>query len=172
MKTLKLICLLVIVTTLHSCDKCHKKLHHYTPVWLSFQDASGNDLVNGIEYDAYSTGHGEIKSELIDLYINYDGIYSLSDWALGYNTVSIIKQDNYYYIGCGLVFTECDPLPNKITFKFRCPHIFGDNYLHEITTYWNTTKKKYHECYRIEYEGKEFSVNEQSQSVTIILDNK
>ena len=52
----------------------------------------------------------------------------------------------------------------KLTYKIRCPYVFGDNKEHEFVTYWDLNPHitevlglAYASCYRIEYEGKEFT---------------
>jgi len=47
-----------------------------------------------------------------------------------------------------------------LTYKLKCPYVFGDEAVHEIVTYWDIPKTKsgdgsvYAKCNRIEFEGK------------------
>ena len=170
MKTIKLVFIFIVVATLCSCNPCRRGPWHEYLLDLSFQDASGNDLLSGIEYDAYlyDPHRGTIKKELMHLSIYYDGIYSLSSVALGEIAVSIHqKSDSIYYIAQDFAFNKCDPYVDKIIFRVRCPYVFGDNYIHEIITYWRPAKNDFFECYRIEYEGKE--ITEIKNNIGIII---
>ena len=158
----KLMVLLTLAMIFISCmDRDVLPPHINRNVFLSFQDVSGNDLVSGIECNYFNNDpfYGEIKKELIDLYIFYDGIYLLSGWATGHNTVSINKKhDNYCYVGLHFNHGKHYPFINKVVYRLRCFYIFGDNNLHEIITYWKSEKEMInHICYRIEFEGKEYT---------------
>ena len=179
MKSIKLIgCLLFLATISTSCDWFRNdstKVRLFN-VHLNFQDTLGNDLVSGIEFDYFDAGmsYGEIRNADVFFLDN-----SLNKRGAVY-TVSIEKMSNYYYVDHYTSSAIETTMPDKITFKLRCPHIFGDNEIHYINTYWKSEGKREgkstlrHECYRVEYEGKEFTVDtpegEHRQFATIILD--
>ena len=55
------------------------------------------------------------------------------------------------------------PEEKTLTYKLKCPYVFGDEAVHEVVTYWNIPKAKssvndhYAKCYRIEFEGNEIT---------------
>jgi len=62
----------------------------------------------------------------------------------------------------------------KITFRFTCPDLFGDDEVHEIITWWEPRGEGFHtKCTCITYDGKEFPVKDEYAEqpiATIILD--
>ena len=63
---------------------------------------------------------------------------------------------------------DCD-FAEKIILRLTCPSLFSDNEAHDIVTWWQLKKGFSNPtCYRIEYGGKEFPVDE--RVATIILD--
>ncbi|MDR2911434.1 MAG: hypothetical protein LBV47_08775 [Bacteroidales bacterium] len=69
------------------------------------------------------------------------------------------------------------PFTEKIILRLTCPYLFGDNEAHDIVTWWepyiyeNGEESIYAVCYRIEFEGKEITLDGQHYDVpTIILD--
>jgi len=74
----------------------------------------------------------------------------------------------------GYLIRDCE-FPEKIIIRFTCPYLFGDNEAHDIVTWWkkDATGSLRAECYRIEFEGKEFTditLTPLHQISTIILD--
>ncbi|MDR2910310.1 MAG: hypothetical protein LBV47_02945 [Bacteroidales bacterium] len=68
-------------------------------------------------------------------------------------------------------------MPEKIVFRLTCPYLFGDNEAHDIITWlepykWENGETGYLAvCYRMEFEGKELTVDGQHcEPLTIILD--
>ena len=45
----------------------------------------------------------------------------------------------------------------KLTYKLKCPHIFGDEETYEFVSYWELTDEKYAKCYLIEFNGREIT---------------
>ena len=44
-----------------------------------------------------------------------------------------------------------------LTYKIKCPYIFGDDAVHELVTYWEIPNERNPsaKCYRITFEGNE-----------------
>ena len=187
MKTLKISVLLLTTLIINSCtDKgdcigCNAP-HYQHLLWLSFQDESGNDLLEGSEF-VWSSNYGMADTGKPEFYAldifhedriivpgdYYSRLYLAKGWLsppkdyatpdynyLWFDTYSSRIVDEYF--------------AKKVTLRLACPYLFGDNETHDIVTWWEpiigTTRAT---CYRIEYGGKEFPVSEESIA-TIILD--
>ena len=157
-------------------------------LFLSFQDESRNDLVDGIEFDnweGYTTKKdaifGAVKPDLYLLEIVFpDGMKNPGkpDPMLG-----IVKgeyaSDDYYYLTFGTSSYRNQPFEEKITFRVKCPYVFGDNAIHDIVTWWVYTGNHTFsaKCYRIEFDGKEYTQityeqGDQMSMATIILESR
>jgi len=210
MKSIKLMILLAVVAAL-SCSKTDETddifAYNYF-LYLSFMDASGNDLVKGIGLDTYyvteeDTIGGYVKTDLYTLKVDFPNYWQSISAA--YNTVLSLTEgkvfrevypeskDNDYdllsfyvyshrvYYGYGVIVRV--PFAEKITFKLKCPYIFGDDEEHEIVTWWKQKTKKNKGspdsvlCYRIELGGKEFTkithgTNEDISLATVVWESK
>lgn len=82
---------------------------------------------------------------------------------------------NNFYVPVG----DCPP-ERMLTYKLKCPYLFGDDAVHEFVTYWDIPKAKsgwtdyMAKCYRIEFEGNEIVPTsldkyELSNTATIIV---
>ena len=189
MKTLKLTVLILTMLIINSCGKnkderniCCAKSVYDCLLWIRFQDTLGNDLVKGIDWtwQPYISLNQEETQAIINknkklytLEVVYPEVYMLST-GYGYYYLDINENNHYLsfqpqvspsrYLGKEL------PPADKIIYKLSCPYIFGDDAVHEIVTYWKPDKSGYQRqlCYLIEFEGKEFPVEE--SFATIILD--
>jgi len=47
---------------------------------------------------------------------------------------------------------------DKLVYQFTCPYVFGDDVEHTIVSYWKRSESGQMSCYRVELDGKEFSV--------------
>ena len=208
MKSIKLLILLVVVATV-SCDEFvetdNDVFAYYHLLYLSIKDASGNDLVKGIGLESW---RGETEEEatggivMPDLYtLEYIFPNHWQSQSFGhYSRFSFIngkvfkeanpelKHDDYdllqFYVythsvhyGYGIVVKV--PFAEKVTFKLKCPYIFGNDTEHEIVTWWKRSEKSSNAalCYRIELGGKEFtkitySPNEDISCATVIWEDK
>lgn len=207
MKTLKLIGLLtLVIMDFSSCDKIFDRHEPEFVVYnlgLSLRDASGNDLVKGIGLGEWVPGNipeeqaqsGSVKD---DLYV-LDIIVSEPCWNWDnniYNTPArpgfepdinrpklvMSKYNVYCYLtnDFSVPVNDC-PEEKKLTYKLKCPYVFGDEAVHEFVTYWDIPKSNYAhtferfaKCNRIEFEGNEITPtpidkNEQSYAATIII---
>lgn len=184
MKKLKILGLLVLLTaTLTSCDLL---FGHHEPEFvvynlgLSFQDTSGNDLVKGIGLewwlDSTFISEGQAQSGIVkyDLYVldiiisepckNWDNkIYNTPGSDVHRPKLGMERYNNgYHYLDndFGVPVNDC-PVEKILTYKLKCPYVFGDEAVHEFVTYWDIPKIKsssqeyFAKCCRIEYEGKE-----------------
>ncbi len=186
MKVLKIVGLLALgIMNFSSCDLF---LGHDEPEFviynlgLSFQDASGNDLVKGIGLEEWSFGMsmedalwGAVKPDLylLDVILsepckNWDNdIYNaparpgfipdVNRPKLGMERSD--RGDCYLTNSFRLPVSDC-PEEKVLTYKLKCLYLFGDEEVHEFVTYWNIPKsnrersfERYAKCYRIEFEG-------------------
>ena len=191
MKVLKPIGLLLCIFIINNCtqkvepneitegtlDGVGAANNYYThTLFLSFQDASGNDLVKGIESEEFMY----VKSELYTLKIDCKEIQY--QWKVDLNTnikmylwfgdylerncPNDTINSNYDYLRFKFTSTTTKrldvPFPEKITFLLKCPYLFGDDAEHEIVTLWKPNHENIQQlgrtaCYRIEYGGNEFT---------------
>ena len=223
MKTLKLTVLVLTMLMINSCNKnkvespqgaevieqedknvidgvgIHPFYQH--ALWLGFQDAQGNDLVEQAVFELIDSETGKVidfslskfngtKPELYTLDVIFEegipnewkpapnpfAIYDVryprfffsKEWWIGLEELS--NAENNYLWFTTHSFRNAK-FAEKIILRLTCPSLFGDNKAHDIVTWWKLEEGLGSPlCYRVEYGGKEFSVNEQSQSVTIILD--
>ena len=130
------------------------------PLLLSFQNASGNDLVKGIGFwvDGSNgitiTGRkndawGRVKEKLYTMSIyedSYDDYYSC---PLGLRKGKpFLKKypelngnyDYLYFQAISMNINEEHLFNEKATFQLSCPYIFGDNEVHNIVTWWKPEK--------------------------------
>jgi hypothetical protein len=67
---------------------------------------------------------------------------------------------SYFANAYSLSMDRC-PGQKLITYKLKCPYVFGDEEIHELVTYWEILKKEEKwddaaaKCILIEFEGKE-----------------
>jgi len=194
MKTLKILGLFALLIICSSCVDILAHLFGYgSPdpesvtynLGLSFQDASGNDLVKGIGLEGWSVGM-PIEDDLY--YLVKDSLYTLDiilsepckNWdnkiynvparpgfepITNHPTLGMNIYDNgYCYLTSDFFRVPVNECPEEkiLTYKLKCPYVFGDEAVHELVTYWDIPKKKilssyYAKCYRIEFEGKEIT---------------
>jgi hypothetical protein len=201
MKTLKILGLLALMMNSSSCDLL---FDHHEPEFvvynfgLSFQDASGNDLVKGIGLEEWSAGTsmedalwGSVKPDLyvLDIIVsepckNWDNEIYNTPARPGFEPdvnrpklgMERYNGDCYLRNSFGLPVNDC-PEEKILTYKLKCPYVFGDDAVHEFVTYWDIPRDKINDsakCYRIEFEGNEITPTrmdkyEQSYTATIIL---
>lgn len=147
-----------------------------------FQDAEGNDLSKGIGVeDAYPNlpkeqiTFGEVLDYKLDIILSDPGelfnnkLYNVNNpeaVELAYNPPILIYQyteDNIYLGNNFLLYTGIVNPQDKLTYEITCPHIFGDNEIHVITTYWKKdlgekiSTTYFPECYKVEFDGKEIT---------------
>ena len=182
-KAVALLALMIIIFS--SCDLLftpHEPKYVIYNLGLNFQDASGNDLVNGIELEEWSAGMsmenalwGVINRDLYVLDIilsepckNWDNEIYNAPARPGFwpdvNRPKLLMQrhngDCYLTSALGVPVNDC-PEEKILTYKLKIPYVFGDEAIHELVTYWDIPKTKssdfhyYAKCYRIEFEGNE-----------------
>lgn len=184
---MKITLLLVIVMLCCSCPKGGDPFNppdfdHY--LCISFQDASGNDLVKGIGFDdsyvlsgmGYPDGYDEentagiVKPELYTMgvifgrecedgrapmYKTPDAIYDRQSPVLG-----LVVADGKYYLNLrqfSVKSKKCLVFERTISFKLTCPYVFGDDKEREIVTFWETNNVKSISCYRIKLGNQEIT---------------
>ena len=200
MKTLKFTVLILTMLTVNGCDKDPKNepiidgINSYYDhlLSLSFQDVSGNDLLEGLEIvKLYDLG-GTVKPELYTLDIIFEdgipnpwqqanttyAIYNKRYPELTLNTGNynslIFTTQSYKYTGLpeALLYgssIEKAEFAEKITFRVTCSYLFGNNETHDIVTWWKQPESGFLSIpYRVEFEGKEFPI-ENNVVATIIL---
>ncbi|MDR2146348.1 MAG: hypothetical protein LBE91_07815 [Tannerella sp.] len=171
MKALKLTGLLafIIMSSFSSCELLwyhnEQKLKVYN-LALSFQDASGNNLVKGIGLSSWCCGT-DIPAEQAQSGIVERDLYALDimtpckkrpiapgrydDPAIG-----MLKYNDSYFLTFDYAHLEDEcPAIEEITFQLKCPYVFGDDEKHEIITFWKADNSETGMvCYRIEFGDK------------------
>lgn len=185
MRKLKISGLLILLAaTVTSCDLLFDLFHTQSDMeeegvvynlTLSFQDASGKDLVNGIELKDYATVN--LNAYNLDI-VASEPRESKYDAILG---IKKYNDGNCYLTNHFSVPIEEDrPEERILTYRLQCPHVFGDNDVHYIVTYWDITKDKkgldyYAKCTLIEYGGNkiipQIDEDEQYYVATILLND-
>ncbi len=135
---------------------------------ISIQDVSGNDLVSGIEVEDGSV----INPDLYTLDIRASQLCE-EDIASWYRRNGVIPDNQTPLLGMNsfngrsflttafsLDASEC-PNEKVITYKLKCPYVFGDEVEHEIIAYWDVPKIRNNSstaiCTRIEFDGDIFT---------------
>jgi len=185
MKISKTVNLLLLVLMLFSSCRCANEEPDSVvyKLGLSFQDASGKDLVKGIELEEWwppSTSmeyasSGSVKPDLYVLDIilsepceNWDNDIYNTPARPGYIpnvnrpklSMERFNNDSYLINDFGFWIGSC-PEEKILTYKLKIPYVFGDEEIHEFVTYWDIPKTKfsygqyYAKCYRIVFEGNE-----------------
>ncbi len=189
MRTFKLLALLIVMTALSGCDLLFNPSDPSTHfnLLLTFHDASGKDLVKGIEFIKWTDQlpeeeimGGAVSPDLYMMEVLFpDGSPPLVD---EYQTLNFQKGTETYNFptldrfGNFLYFHIIDERAmEKITYNLTCPYVFGDDAEHEIIAY---CKKKLHNnyvCYRILLDGKEIKTIQDSNggivaAATVIIE--
>ena len=184
MKTIHFIALLLFMLLLSSCNQNKNDdefviggcgggpFHRLMWLYFSFQDVEGNDLLQGL-----GDSSGLIKRELFTLgYIHPDLRIMRSNRVLVGREIWLSRSGDATYLPNNgydrlrIPFSapsrsggEIIPFPEWITIRLSMPHIFGDDAVREITTYWKSYygpccrgERHLIYCYRVEFEGREF----------------
>ena len=135
---------------------------------LGIMDASGNDLVKGIEFelengvvpDEEQPYQGVIKPDLYTYEIIYPDLcmdtyyqhYHMTEGIpgdIGQPEIILYTWDGRFYLLFDLQTgtTHGCPPAETLTFKVSCPYIFGNDDVYEIVTYWSQDSK-YHPDYK------------------------
>ena len=180
--------IIVIISTILSafiCGSCvpsHMVYGDTISYGLSFifQDTEGNNLAEGIDLKDWipsnepqeqATG-GEVADYKLDIILSkqsdkYDNenYHIIGLGAAEYDDYSPVlmyqRNNDKIFLGTrfGVYMDYVEP-QEKLTYKITCPHIFGDNEIHVITTYWKQelgeiiSHTYYPECYMVEFDGK------------------
>ncbi len=171
MKIFKFICLSL---TLFILCNCRGMLNHEPSSFdlrVIFQDASGKDLLKGIEYtkgDGIDSLRGPIVTDFFTFkYSDSRKKALLMTWELIYSEYDV---PNY---GC-----LCLPSNGgfnstmECIYQLTCPYLFGDREMHEIVAYFKE-KGHYYECTLLTFDGKEMPIgnNEYGRITgTVVLD--
>ena len=169
MRTLKTLSIIAVLI-LSSCEPPWHNEPEFIGynLYLSFQDASGNDLVKEIEL---SESSGAVKESLYSLDIivsepcwNWDNEIYNAPARPGFEPdvnrpkLALSNYEGYSYLinQFGLPVDDC-PKQEILTYKIKCPYIFGDDAVHELVTYWEIPNERNPsaKCYRITFEGNE-----------------
>jgi len=166
-------------------DDCH---YSYQTLLISIKDDTGWDLIKGIGFSKWylDIAHGgQINKDLYSLELVSDIIMKykkeINDPKIVCLIVSPITSSIYNIARPGIlaldiingIYYLCfqlgsptqmpmknDPPPNWFIIKLNCPHIFGDEEVHEIITHWEPRNDKWPYCSRMEYDGKEVQLQE------------
>jgi len=189
MKTLnKFIGTLAVAAIL--CTSCGDGIGNSDPCYnygllLIFKDVAGNYLSEGLEYNGYvsdvipDAGYGPVKPDLYSLEVVFPEtcMYMVPPDGGSYTypnrfpelVISTPKSkhdaiDSNFYLMINIVTPKhkCS-FAKTFTIKMKCPHIFGDEKIHEIETWW--TGKNFESaspdvrCTRIKLDGKEVDIS-------------
>lgn len=186
--------IIVVVTFLSSCDPTwDPKDGGFVPPPIDFlnlsitvNDLEGNDLVAPLGKEYYNSGQNnnnfwkEIKPNDFSLYIqladvqgantnrnylevgNYDKRFSFCD----YTDSELAKEGegNWFLLNSYAVITGEPSRYNPVTYRIKCPKVFGDDSEHIIEASWKediqrrTQGERYYECEKASFDGKEISV--------------
>lgn len=188
MKTLKILGLFaLVIMSFSSCDLIHfgappPETVDYN-LRLSFQDASGNDLVKGIGLDVWMDSILNFEEQAQAGIVLEDSLYTLDiivsepckNWdnkiynAPGCDAIRPVLvmfryNNNYCYLGnyFSVPVNDC-PEEKILNYQLKCPYVFGDEAVHEFVTYWDIPKAKsstnshYAKCNRVEFDGNEIT---------------
>jgi len=203
MKHLKLIILLAAIAV--SCtnttnDELQKIIdgkqdsYYMHFLFLSFQDNYGNDLVKGIEFNLMQPNAGPVTPNTYTLNALFpDGtpkppihdIMGFNDGKLfedGFSRLSF-SNSSYKEIYDARGNLVKYPFVENITYKLKCPYIFGDDEEHDIVTWWELKAQndigaqECALCCRIEFDGKIYTAinylsNKNISEVTLIWESK
>lgn len=178
MRILQNSCLLILLTIfLSSCNWFHREppICQSYHIALRFQDASGENIADGAAGEELTAGtslngtdEGDVNPDSYSLdivlqnYVNGEAATGPDDRHVQYS--SSLKRMKFKEFGtCLTGYIALKPKNNnvrKVTYKLKCPAIFGDKERHEIVTYWDLSDKIYAKCYCIEFEGKEMMLQD------------
>jgi len=186
MRTTKFIGALFAFILICCCSKQEKNQFPRNHVLqLNFQDAFGTEILKDIP-NVRLIGHlvvedkdgwcGEVKSDVYKLDVVLPKLcFELQEPLSERNEFPLFvnKIANRYYLHIEVGSSSLCPPPNVITYKLICPHIFGDDDEHIITSYWRPRENSHSSwiledgtsalnyCYRITLDGKEVSVTQE-----------
>jgi hypothetical protein len=157
MKTIGSTCLFVIaVVALCGCPD-------YEPppfaISLSFQDASGKDLVEGIRYNIqdriYPDDTGLVEPDAYKLKCSRGEDYPPSNFYTSTHLYRSKFVSGPFVPYSHLYFQErIDNSKAVFTYLLTCPYIFGDDAEHEIVAYCRK-KRRIDTCYRLTFDGED-----------------
>lgn len=167
MKTTNLLCLLTLLVMLFSqCNDGNEAPPYTYHLKLKFEDSSGKNLVNGLmnQENGY---HGYHSFQVTDTYKLQVSSTDVSDKKEILYVEVENDQAEYLYFS----YSTFDYVASTITWKLVCPHIFGDNEEHIITSYWK--KEDHHEasCLKITCDDKDvqFTQKQGSSAYTVLI---
>ena len=155
MKTRNLIWLLTLLVMLFSrCNNGNEAPPYNYHLKLKFEDSSGKNLVNGLKYEQQS-----YSFQVTDEYKLQVTSTDISDQK----EILYVEVENDQAEYLHFSYSTFDYVASTITWKFVCPHIFGDNEEHIITSYW---KKENHMavCLKITCDDKDFQFTQKQGS--------
>jgi hypothetical protein len=184
-----------------SVSSCHLVFNQDTdtvfyPLSISFQDASGNDLVKGIGLEDWYPANipeeqaqsGSVKHDLyvLDLMVSQPCQDLIDSWNNRHYVIPSYRLGLDKFNGTWFLTTQMDftvnncPDEKVLTYKLTCPYVFGDKAEHEFVAYWEIpkirNKSAYAKCNRVEFEDKVFIPiiyqEDHSSKVIIILGGK
>ena len=173
-KTLNSLLIFIMMYNLSSCDFKKGDFPHDLPhtgysLFLRFQDTSGNDLIQGIDYSS-----GVVNSDLYTLNIVFSEPCNTYDTDIfnfppkpgffpdnNFPKLLIGNSSGHSHLIIDFILPTNDcPEEKMVTYKLKCPYIFGDDNVHELVAYWNFSKVSSFctsaDCYSAEFDGKEF----------------
>ena len=163
MKTTNLLWILTLLVMIFSrCNDGNDAPPYTYHLKLKFEDNSGKNLVNGLKYQQESSGY---SFQVTDTYKLQVSATDVSDQKEILYVEVENGQAEYLYFS----YSTFDYVASTITWKLVCPHIFGDNEEHIITSYWDKEKNEV-SCVKITSDDKECqTTQEQGASAYTVL---
>ena len=178
--------ILMIFTIMCSCNKerVYYDLPYFDYfLYLRILDASGNNIAKGIDCYVWDSetgkdsevvsndGGGEVKPDLYTMEVVFPEPCmdpynpALVPGAISFDvtgpTLAVHKFDNDYYLfldtSTNRQEEDACPPAEMLTFKLKCPYMFGDDAVHDIVTYWKegNVPTNSRVCYRVVLDGKD-----------------
>lgn len=154
MKAKNLILLLPLIILCTSCTITYDEPPYYShSLHLYFQDASGTDLLKGIDTERWKEPY-ILRPVYSEPCMWESGSVSLSE---------ITEMNDRYYLYFSFIGNKGRNCPNparEISLQERWPDIFGDSDPHKIETYWiqkDAGLSEGSKCYRIVIDDKEIT---------------
>lgn len=192
MKTIRFTFIFTIAAVvLTSCDWFNPVIppnskQYYYFLHINFKDAEGNDLATPLADDMYKTAEGkpwagEIDPDKFSLEL-FPADADIPEERIT-TILTLSKFDDQHYMqptnpdgtygpeGDWYLNFRCiiqggaDILQDHLIYKFKCPTIFGDDSVHDITAYWNEgylfdKLSCYPSCPKVVIDGVEYTVVE------------
>lgn len=154
----------------------------YYYLHINVRNTEGDDLVAPLGEEYYKSNpesikySGEVNPDkyqlqivLPDGYVDRTASFTLGKFDGGYNWVSMQEDGTYDVTGRWslmsnyMIVGNNPKVQNPLTYKIKCPAVFGDDTIHEIVTWWEavswnkTLYEQFYGCVKATFDGVEIS---------------